>query len=238
MHRDEDFRRIAHFAQTGTGHLKNGQFVRRAEAILDTAQDSVRSLGVALELQHDIDDVLEDLRSCQRSVFGDVADENDGRACLLGVAQQRRGAFADLRHTARRGIERFAVDGLDGIDNEQCRLDLTCLGQDVLQDSLTQDETVVVAPPKPFGAELDLLGTLLSGDIKRPQILTAEWDLQRERGLSDAGLSADKNHRAGHHPATQNPVEFFDADGEAIIARQVNLPQPLRSCIRSVDIRP
>ena len=162
MHRDEDFGRVAHFPEAGAGHLEDGQLVGRAEAVLDAAQDAVGALGVALELQHDVHDVFEDLRAGQRAVLGDVADQDDGRAALLGVAQQGRGAFAHLRHAARRRIERFAVDGLDGVDDEQCGLDLPGLLQDVLQQGLAQDETVFVAAAKAVGAQLDLLGTLFA----------------------------------------------------------------------------
>ena len=45
--------------------------------------------GIALEIEHGIDHVLDDARAGDLAVLGDVADEHDRRAARLGVADER-----------------------------------------------------------------------------------------------------------------------------------------------------
>ena len=96
MHGSENLGGILHLPETCAGHLENGYLGRRSEAVLDAAQDAVRVTGVALELQDHVHDVLQDLRSGDGPVLGDVSDKDDGDTALLGHAEQGRGAFAHL----------------------------------------------------------------------------------------------------------------------------------------------
>ena len=59
----EDRRGIGHSLQAGAGHLEHSELVRRAEAVLRGAQDAVRVVAVALELEDAIDEVLQDARA-------------------------------------------------------------------------------------------------------------------------------------------------------------------------------
>ena len=74
--------------------------------------------AIALELEHDIDEVLERLRAGEPAVLRDVADDHDRRAGGLRVLDQPARALADLRERARDRIERGRVHGLDRIDRE------------------------------------------------------------------------------------------------------------------------
>ena len=77
-------------------HLEYTDLERSTEAVFDARQDAVAVIRVALELEHDIDDVFQNLRAGNRAVLGDVADDEDGRAGRLGVFQERSGTFSDL----------------------------------------------------------------------------------------------------------------------------------------------
>ena len=44
---------------------------------------------VALELDDGVDDMLQNLRACQRPLFRDMPDEDHGHAARLGKAEQR-----------------------------------------------------------------------------------------------------------------------------------------------------
>ena len=88
MHRNEQLRRVEHGPESGTGHLENGKFGGGAEAVLYAAEYAVRPPVLAFELKYHIHDVLQNLRSGNVSVLGDMPDEDYGHPALLGEAQQ------------------------------------------------------------------------------------------------------------------------------------------------------
>src|SRR5262249_59760785 len=71
----EQGRRVGHSHEPGAGHLEDAELVRRAEAVLDGAEDAVGVVAVALELEDTVDQVLEHPRPCDRAVLRHVADE-------------------------------------------------------------------------------------------------------------------------------------------------------------------
>ncbi len=81
-------------------------------------------MGVALEIQHRVHDMLQHARPGQRAFLGDVADQNDGDVLALGDARQLRGALAHLRHRTGRRSELFGIHGLDRVDHHHVRLGL------------------------------------------------------------------------------------------------------------------
>ena len=97
---------------------------------------------VALELYDGIDDVLQNLRTGQRALLGDVADENDGNAARLGKAQQSRGTLAHLGNGTGRGLDVLGHDGLDGVDDDKLWLHLFDMVEDGLQLVFAEQEEV------------------------------------------------------------------------------------------------
>ena len=69
--------------------LEAADLVGRAEPVLDAAQQPQRRVPVALELQHDVDQVLQHPRPGHRAVLGDVADQHHRQAAFLGQRDQR-----------------------------------------------------------------------------------------------------------------------------------------------------
>src|SRR5215211_2888602 len=57
------------------GHLEHADLVRRAEAVLDGAQNAVLAVAIAFELEHAVDEVLEDTRPRDGAVLRHVTDE-------------------------------------------------------------------------------------------------------------------------------------------------------------------
>ena len=92
----EQRRRVGHADEAGGGHLEDADLVRRAEPVLHRAEDAVLAVAVALELEHAVDEVLEDARAGHRAVLRHVADEEDGHPRLLRHAQEARGRLAHL----------------------------------------------------------------------------------------------------------------------------------------------
>ena len=102
MHRYQQFRRIGNFDKPGACHLEYGNLGSGAETVLDAAKKPVRSPVVPLELQHNIDYMLKNLRSRDASLLGDVTDENDRDSSLLGETEKHRRCFLNLRDGTRR----------------------------------------------------------------------------------------------------------------------------------------
>ena len=75
------------------------------------------AVPVALELEHAVDEVLEDARPRHRAVLRDVADEEDGDAGLLRHPQEPRGRFTHLGDRARRRAKLRGVERLHGVDD-------------------------------------------------------------------------------------------------------------------------
>ena len=119
---EEDRRRVGDFLQALVGHAEHTQLVDRAEAVLHRTQQSQTTVGLALEIQHRIDHVLKHARPGQRTFLGHMADEEDRRAALLGVAHQQRRAFTHLGHATGRGLQLLGEDGLDRIDHHHLGL--------------------------------------------------------------------------------------------------------------------
>ena len=97
----EELRRIGHADEPVAGHLEDAELVRRAEAVLRRAQDAMRVVAVALELEHAVDEVLEHARAGDGAVLRHVADEDGRDARLLRDAQQAAGGLAHLRRPSR-----------------------------------------------------------------------------------------------------------------------------------------
>ena len=108
-------------SRPGAGHLEDAELVGGAEAVLGGAQGAEEAVPVAFELEHRVDHVLEDAGAGDRALLGDVADEDDGRAGLLGEAQKDARRLAHLADAARRRGEGVAVEGLHRVDDDQRR---------------------------------------------------------------------------------------------------------------------
>jgi hypothetical protein len=90
-----------HLAQALFHHLEDAHLVGGAEAVLGGADDAERVAAVALERQHGVHQVLEQLGARDGAVFGDVANQDEADALLLGQLHQPRRDLAQLRDAAR-----------------------------------------------------------------------------------------------------------------------------------------
>ena len=80
----EDGARIGHALQAALGHREHADLVDGAEAVLDRTHQPEAGVGVALEIEHAVDDVLEHAGPGEAAVLGDVADQHHGAAARLG----------------------------------------------------------------------------------------------------------------------------------------------------------
>ena len=203
----EQGRGVGHRHQARLGHLEHADLVGRAEAVLDRAQDAELVAALALEVEHGVDHVLEHARAGDLPVLGDVADQQEGAAALLGEADQGLGGGAQLGDRAGRLLEPVDPHGLDRIDDHQVRrLRPVERGQDVAGRGGAGELDRRVGEAEPAGAQPDLVDRFLAGDIDDRAALDGQRGgrLQHQRGLADAGIAADQDRRArrrGRRPA-------------------------------------
>ncbi|MCY1394127.1 hypothetical protein D9M71_90420 [compost metagenome] len=119
---EKDRRRVGDLLEPFVGHAEHAQLVDRTEAVLDRPQQAQAAIGLALEVQHGIDHMLEHPRACQRAFLGHVTDQENRRAALLGIAHQQGRAFAYLGDTTRRRLQLFGKNGLDRVDDHDLGL--------------------------------------------------------------------------------------------------------------------
>ena len=153
--------RVGHADQAEFAHLEQAQLARGAEAVLERAQQAERVVALTLEGQHGVDEVLERARTRQRAVLGDMADQHDGQAALLGELDERLRARLYLGHRAGRRPERGVGDGLDRVDDQHFGDDLARGGQDPRQFGLRREPQRRRRGAQAFGAQPHLIGRFL-----------------------------------------------------------------------------
>ncbi len=110
--------------------------------------------------------MFQDLRTGDVAFLGDMPDQNDRDACLLCEPEKDSGDFLDLGHRARSRINGLREHCLDGVNDHQVWLDLTCLCDDILNQCLAIDLTVGGIATQAIGTHLDLTQTLLTGNVQ------------------------------------------------------------------------
>ena len=146
-------------------HIEYANLVCGAIAVFYGAQNAVRHLAVALEVQHGVHNVLQHLWTRDGAVFVDVTDENRRNIERLGAAHDRVRAFAHLCDAAGRRIEIGKVHRLDGVDH----YDIRFFGANVLHHELhvrfRQNAQVGTGNTETPCAQLDLPCRFFAGNI-------------------------------------------------------------------------
>ncbi len=168
----------------------------------------------ALEVEHRVNHVLDDARAGDLAILGDVADEDDRGARLLGVADQRLRRTAHLRNRAGSRIDHVGPQRLDRIDDQERG---RALGgerrQHVLDAGLGREPHRRGAEIEAVGAQANLRRGLLAGDVDDGLARIGEraGDLQQQGRLADARIAADQQRRAADEAAAGDAVELGDA---------------------------
>ncbi len=174
--------------------------------------------GVALERHHRVDHVLDDARSGDLAVLGDMADEDHRRAAALREPDQRLRRAAHLGDGSGRRFDRLGPHRLDRVDDgERRRLPLGKRRDDVLDIGLGCELDQGVAEAEALGPKPHLRDRLLARDIDdaMPALGERGRDLHQHRRLADARIAADEDHRAAHEAAAGDAVELGKAGWRA-----------------------
>ena len=187
----------------------------------------------ALEIEHGVDHVLDHARTRDLPLLGDVADQDDGRAGRLGVADDALGGGPYLRDRAGGRFGEVGPQRLDGIEDDEVRPPaLAQRRQDVLDIGLGGEFHRRGRRTESLRAQPDLRHGLLAGDVDDPMaaICKRRRRLHQQRRLADAGIAADQHGRAAHEAAARGTVELGDAGDDA--RRILDLPRQGGECHR------
>ncbi len=167
-----------------------------------------------LEIKHRVDHMLDHSGAGDLTLLGHVADQNDGCAARLGVADHRLRGGADLGDGARCALDDIRPERLDGIDDDE--VDRRAGGerrQDVLNLRLGGERHRGFAQAKAFRAQANLTDRLLSRHVDHAAagLRHRGRDLDQDRRLADAGVAADEDRGSRHEATADDAVEFADA---------------------------
>ena len=155
--------------------------------------------AVALEVEDAVDHVLQHPRAGDLAVLRHVADEDDGGAGLLGVADQRLGGGAHLGDGAGRQLHAVGPQRLDRVDDHEPRRRFGAeRRQDVLDAGLGREPDRRLAERQALRAQADLGDRLLARDVddRMPRCRERAGDLEEKRRLADPRIAADQKRRA------------------------------------------
>jgi hypothetical protein len=205
----EDGRRIANLLETRIRHREEGHLVHRAKAVLRGPQQAVATAGVAFEIQHRVDQMLQELRTGDAAILGHMADNEDRRPACLRKAHQRRGALAQLLGRARTRGDCGELHRLDRIDDEERRLPLGSECQDPVEvvvgdeDELGRRKTETPCPQGGLGH-----GFLATCINDRAILRQPRGHLQQETRLADPRFTAEQTHGTLGEPSAENAIQL------------------------------
>src|SRR6185369_6369119 len=169
------------------------------------------------EIEHRIDDVLQDLRTGDRAFFRDMSDQKDRNATILPEQEKLVRHFPHLRNRSRSRFDRTRKNCLDRVDDDCPRLQPLNLVDDIFEVRLRKDENVLCFDSEPLATQLDLPLRFFTGDIQHERSPGAESvrHLKQQRALADTGIAPDQYERTGHDAAAEHAIEFSDAGRNA-----------------------
>ena len=123
-------------------------------------------MPIALEVEHDVNEMLEGTRAGNGAVLCHVADDDGRHAELLGAGDERGGDLANLGHPARRAVDLAAADGLDGVEDEQGRLHGVDMAEHGTEVCLGGEVEIGREGADALGPQAHLGRGLLAGDVE------------------------------------------------------------------------
>ena len=184
--------------------------------MLGRPNDAQRVVPIALEREHRVDHVLEHPRTGERTLLGDVADEDHRDVSLLGQAHQAMGALPHLSDGTGSGGQLGVEDRLDRVDHDDRGPKLVDMAQHPGEVGLGGQIQPLVQCAQPFGAAAHLLRGLLGRQVEHRGARTRRrgQDLEEQGRLADTRLATDERDRTRDEATAQHPIELGDAGGQ------------------------
>ena len=160
--------------------------------------------------------MLEHLRAGDAALLVDVADNECRIAAVLGRAHDAHRALAHLTDAAGRRGRLGVVHSLNGIYDQDGRLQVVDRGENGVQVRFRQHIDAAVINAEALRTHFQLALALFARDVKDRFLLAdAAAELQQQRGFANAGRAADQNQRAAHGAAAEHAVKFPDPCGKS-----------------------
>ena len=198
---------------------------------LSARSDAVGALALALELQHAVDRVLEHPRPRERTVLGDVPDEDHRRVALARESLEPRGHLAHLSDAAG-GAARDRRDAASARSRSRRRraARASSVASTVSSDvSASTGTSSASAPSRSARRRIWAADSSpLTYSVLPARALNARQRRAHQGALADAGGAADQHDRAGHEPAAEHTVELLAAGREPLDLDRLHLGQPHR----------
>ena len=189
--------------------------------------------------------MLEGAWAGQGPVLGDVTHEQHGHALLTRERAQLDRGLAHLAHRARRTVEAVDLDRLHRVDHQQRRRPGRGSRDDDGHVGAREHAQGAVGrtaeEPQTLSAEVQLSGRFFRAGIEHAcfELVVSHGrgegsrQLQHERGLADARLTAEQQHGAWHEAAAQQAVDLSDTGGSSLEPGGLERSQRLRLGERS-----
>lgn len=145
------------------GHFEYAHFLYGAEPVFDGAEELEIFFLLSLEIEDGVHDMFEDFWSREGALLGDVADDEEGDSAGFGDSHEPCGALSDLSDAACGGGERFGIDGLNGVDDDEFRVREVVFY--VFEAGFVEEQKVIGIDSQPFAAHFHLRAALFCGDI-------------------------------------------------------------------------
>ena len=133
--------------------------------------------------------------------------------------------LANLTDAARRRLELQREHGLDGVDDDERRLEAGNLLENPLEAGLGEQEERRAAHAEPLTARLDLMFRLLTRAVQHrsdgPRHVGR--GLQQQRRLTDARLASEEHQRSGHDATAQHAIELANPGREPRVLLNLDL---------------
>ena len=117
-------------------------------------------------MQDGVDHVFKGFGAGKCSLFGDMADDHEDDVLLLGCSDEGGRTLPDLGNGACGTLVFGGMDGLNGIDNDECRFFMFNDCKNALKVDFGDQPEVVGLDGEPSGAFADLVWRLFTGNIE------------------------------------------------------------------------
>ena len=210
------------------GQVEAAHLVGRAVAVLGGSDQAQPGVPLALELDDNVDEVLQQARAGDRPVLGDVPDEQHGDASGLGDMDEARGDLADLGDVAGGPLHLGAGDRLHRVDDDEVGCDRLDLAEDRGEVGLGGEEEGRGHGLDPLGAQPHLGGRLLTADVEDVSSGSgrAGGDIEQQGRLADPRLAGHEHDRSRDQTAPEHPIELADPGRPGHRGGAVHLTDP------------
>ena len=200
-------------------HLEHAQLADGAEPVLHRADDAVRVMLLALEIEHGVDDVLERLRAGETAVLRDMADEERRDVLPFRGEQQLRRRLANLADAAGSGLELQREDGLDRIDDDERRAKAGDLLEDALETGFGEQVERRRVRPRAARRAIESDAPILRRSCRAPSRAVSRNAPPPAAGASTCrcpGSPPISTSDPGTTPPPEHPIELVDAARQAL----------------------